>query len=306
MTNYFNKLISKIRKDDIFTQSAALALYTSFSLAPLVILLISFLSSLHLDLQLHLVAQVKSLVGLEAANVLTAIIEKAEERKDLSTVGGWIGSLTLLFSASVIFAHLQTALNKIFHTPPLPHDNKHWTAELRHFISKRMISFGIVLSFIFISIVSLMISSLLSLVMSSQQGFFGEVLNMIFSLVLFTTLFSAIFKWMPDKSIPNWAVLRAGFLTGILFMVGKTLIGLYLGQTAVGSAYGAAGSFILLLLWVYYSSLIIFVGAEIASIRLDSVPAPASASASAISRKQFALHFPKPFPDGPWLPWPFW
>lgn len=290
MINYLRKLISKIKKDDIFTQSAALALYTSFSLAPLLILLISFLSSLQLDLQLQLVEQVKNLVGSEAANVLTAIIEKAEERKDLSTLSGWIGSLTLLFSASVIFAHLQGALNKIFHTPPMPHDNKHWTAELRRFISKRLISFGIVLSFIFISIVSLMASSLLSLVMGSQEGLFGELVNIGLSLVLFTILFSAIFKWMPDKSIPNRAVLRAGFLTGILFMVGKTLIGIYLGQTAVGSAYGAAGSFIVLLLWVYYSSLIIFVGAEIAAIRLDSDPLMET------EKKKFSLHFPKAIP----------
>lgn len=269
MIPFLTTLDKKIRKDEIFTRSAALALYTSFSLAPLVILLISFLSSLHLDLQLQLISQVKNLAGIEAANVLTAIIERAEERRDLSTLGGWIGSLTLLFSASVIFAHLQTSLNKIFESPVISHKNQHWSAELRHFIARRLISFGIVLTFIFISIVSLMASSLLSFLISSEQGLSGELLNMVLSFLLFSLLFSAIFKWIPDRPILNRAAIRAGMLTGLLFMVGKTLIGLYLGQTAVGSAYGAAGSFIVLLFWVYYSSLIIFVGAEIAALRLE-------------------------------------
>lgn len=265
--DYLKKLSGKILKDEIFTLSAALALYTSFSLAPLVILLISFLSSLQLDLQLQLIAQVNNLMGPEAAKVLTAIIEKADARKDLSTVGGWIGSLTLIFSASVIFAHLQASLNKIFHTPVVHHIDRHWSAELRHFIMKRLVSFGIVLSFIFISIVSLMMSLLLSLFMGTREGLFGGLFDLGVSLLLFTALFSAIFKWMPDEAISGRAVVRAGFLTALLFMIGKTLIGLYLGQTAVGSAYGAAGSLIVLLLWVYYSSLIIFIGAEIASIR---------------------------------------
>ena len=268
MVKFLAELHTKIKKDDLFTLSAALALYTAFSLAPLIILLISFLSSLHLDLQVQLVLEVEELIGKEAANVLSAIIEKAAEREELHTLGGWIGSLTLFFSASVIFAHLQNSLNRIFESPVVSHKNQHWSAELRHYIAKRLMSFGIVLSFIFISIISLMLSSLLSLFIASKEGQFGEILYMTASFVLFSILFSAIFKWIPDRTIDTRTALRAGLLTGLLFMIGKTLIGLYLGQTAVGSAYGAAGSIIVLLLWVYYSSLIIFMGAEIAALRM--------------------------------------
>lgn len=268
MVKFLGQLHEKFEKDDIFTLSAALALYTAFSLAPLVILLISFLSSLNLDLQVQLVKQVEDLIGKEAANVLSAIIEKASEREELHTLGGWIGSLTLFFSASVIFAHLQSSLNKIFESPVVSHKNQHWSAELRHFIAKRLMSFGIVLTFIFISIISLMLSSVLSLVIANEGGLLGEILYIVASFVLFSILFSAIFKWIPDRTIETRVALRAGLLTGILFMVGKTLIGLYLGRTAVGSAYGAAGSIIVLLFWVYYSSLIIFLGAEIAALRI--------------------------------------
>lgn len=268
MVAFLGQLHEKFKKDDIFTLSAALALYTAFSLAPLVILLISFLSSLHLDLQVQLVMQVEELIGKEAADVLSVIIEKAAERKELHTLGGWIGSLTLFFSASVIFAHLQNSLNKIFESPVVSHKNQHWSAELRHFIAKRLMSFGIVLSFIFISIISLMLSSLLSFVIATEGGLFGEILYIAASLVLFSVLFSAIFKWIPDRTIETRMALGAGLLTGLLFMIGKTLIGLYLGRTAVGSAYGAAGSIIVLLFWVYYSSLIIFLGAEIAALRI--------------------------------------
>lgn len=266
MVKFLEQLHLKMKKDDIVTLSAALALYTAFSLAPLVMLLISFLSSLQLDLQVQLVMQVEELIGKEAANVLSAIIEKAAEREELNTLSGWVGSLTLFFSASVIFAHLQNSLNKIFESPVVSHKNQHWSAELRHFIAKRLMSFGIVLSFIFISITSLMLSSLLSLFIASKEGLFGEILYMAASFMLFSVLFAAIFKWIPDRTIETRMALRAGLLTGLLFMIGKTLIGLYLGKTAVGSAYGAAGSLIVLLIWVYYSSVIIFVGAEIAAI----------------------------------------
>ncbi len=269
MVQFLGQLQKKFKKDDVFTLSAALALYTAFSLAPLVILLISFLSSLNLDLQVQLVKQVEELIGKEAANVLSAIIEKASAREELHTLSGWIGSLTLFFSASVIFAHLQSSLNKIFDSPVVSHKNQHWSAELRHFIAKRLMSFGIVLTFIFISIISLMLSSVLSLIIASEGGLFGEILYIAASFVLFSVLFSAIFKWIPDRTIETHMAMRAGLLTGLLFMFGKTLIGLYLGQTAVGSAYGAAGSIIVLLFWVYYSSLIIFLGAEIAALRIQ-------------------------------------
>lgn len=256
----------KILKDDLFTQSAALALYTAFSLAPLVILLISFLSTLQLDLQSHLISHIENLMGSDAARVLESIIIKAESRKDLTTISGWAGSLTLLFSASIIFGQLQTSLNIIFQSSMPKNSLGPWFKEVQSYITRRLISFGIVLSFIFISIVSLIFSSFLSMLVSKQQAVSGGILNALLGFIIFTGLFSAIFKWIPDRPINNTTAIKGGVLTAVLFLFGKGLIGMYLGQTAVGSAYGAAGSIIVLLLWVYYSSLIILVGAEIASM----------------------------------------
>ena len=127
---------------------------------------------------------------------------------------------------------------------------------------RRLISFGMVLTFIFISIVSLVVSSLLSLFLPNDLDIWGTLVQSAANLVLLAVLFGAIFKWMPDEEIEKQAIFKGSIITSILFSLGKTLIGVYLGQAAVGSAYGAAGSLIVLLVWVYYSSLIIFLGAE--------------------------------------------
>ncbi|MGE3973564.1 MAG: YihY/virulence factor BrkB family protein [Bdellovibrionales bacterium] len=263
-------ILYKISQHDILTHSAALALYTAFSLAPLIILMLSILATLQLDLQIQLLANVQQLMGTEAASVLDTIIKKSEARADLSSLAGWVGVITLLFSASAIFAQLQNAMNVIFESTPDTPANIKWYHEVRHIVLKRIASFGMVLSFVFLSIVSLVISSALSFLFLNNIGRLGEIINFSLNLLVFTLLFGALFKWIPDKSIPTKSAFEGGLLTALLFVIGKGVIGLYLGQTAVGSAYGAAGSLIVLLVWVYYSSLIVFFGAEICAKRASS------------------------------------
>ncbi len=266
MMKFLERISFKIFKDDIFTQAAALGLYTAFSFAPLVILLISFLSMMHLNLQNQLIEQVRALMGTEAAGVLQMIIEKSSSRKDLGGLSSWIGGATLLFSASVIFVQVQSSMNVIFASSSSQDDNLGFYQGVLSFFRRRLVSFGIVLSFIFISIVSLLFSAFLAAIAHYEMSYLAHILSGAMSILVFAGLFSIIFKWMPDTKISTSAALTGGVLTSILFICGKAMIGLYLGQTAFGSAYGAAGSIIVMLIWVYYSSLIIFLGAEVVSL----------------------------------------
>lgn len=262
MISTLRRILQKVSQDDILTQAAALALYTTLSLAPLVILLLSFLSTLGLSLQRELVAQVNDLIGGEAAAVLGTIIEGVGDQKKLSSIAGIAGIATLAVAASAIFAQLQSSLNLIFRSPPKNSSDEKWWQELWVLIKKRLVSMGMVLTFVFISIVSLVISSALTFLIQQGEGLWPEIINTILSLAIFSLLFYSIFRWMPDRKIPNRASLLGGILTAVFFVLGKALIGMYLGQAAVGSAYGAAGSLVVLLAWTYYSSLIVFLGAE--------------------------------------------
>ncbi len=251
--------------DDILTQAAALALYTAFSLAPLTILLITFLSSFGLELQNELLQQVDSIIGSEAVHVLETIIQSANANEGLRSLAGWGSALTLGVAASAIFAQLQSSLNHIFKSHSQTVLKSNWYSDVRSFLRRRLVSFGMVLTFIFISIVSLTVSSLMSLFVV-KIGWFGQILDVLGSFILFTGLFASIYKWMPDKKNKNYNLWLSASVTAALFVLGKALIGSYLGGASVGSAYGAAGSFIVLLVWIYYSSLIIFIGAEISSV----------------------------------------
>lgn len=265
----------KISADDVFTQAAALAYYTALSMAPLLILTISFLSVLNFDLQEQLLVQVRGLIGPEAGQVLQSILESANDRPDLSVAAGWLGAIVLAVSASVVFAQLQSALNLIFRVPNDDRELNRHAAALHHeksavksFVMRRLLSVGILLAFIFIAIVSLTVSASLSYLLNYYEfvgvRFISEAVN----LVVFAALFSLIYKWMPDRRVKTSNSLFAGIVTAVLFVIGKALIGTYLGQAAVGSAYGAAGSLIVLLAWIYYSALVFFIGAELSALFL--------------------------------------
>ncbi len=250
----------KISKDSIFTLGAALALYTVFALPPLVILLLKFLSSLKLSLQEPLIDQVRQLMGSDAATVFETVVKNSIEHS-ADSVSIW-GVLALGISASVIFAQLQSSLNIIFESESVSKDVsiKEYVTQ---FISRRIICFGMVLTFIFISIVSLLVSGLLSLFTSSALEFWMRMVQLAGNLLAYSILFSIIIHWMPDTKVPWPAAIQGGAITALLFLEGKILIGVYLGHEAIGSAYGATGSLMIMLVWVYYSSIIVLFGAEI-------------------------------------------
>jgi membrane protein len=258
--------IEKLTRDAIFDLAAALSYYTALSLAPLLILLITFVSFMGDGFKIELIQEIQSLVGSQAAKAISLIVENADQRENLRGLAGLFGLFTLLFSAGAIFGQLRTSLDKIFEVELAPLDPKKspsfFTSSMT-FFKQKIFNMGMVLTFVFISIVSLIVSSVISLWFKGVEFVMGQLINFAISVFIFTLLFSAIYYFLPQKKMNAQLVIRSGLITAILFSIGKTLIGLYLGQSAVGSAYGAAGSMILLLMWVYYSSVIIFLGAEI-------------------------------------------
>ncbi len=246
-------------KHDLMTLSAALAFYTALSIAPLLIILLAVVGLLGENSQNDLIRQIEDLIGQQAASAISAIIQSANDRPNQNGLAGVGGGIFLLFSASGVFAQLQASLNVIWET------QNEVSLTAWSWIRKRLFSMGMVLTLGFLAMVSLIVSAVLGFLFS-QQGSNWRLAHEVISILIFAFLFSSVFKYLPDRPLSWRHALVGGFSTALLFVFGKSLIGIYLAQSAVGSAYGAAGSLIVFLAWIYYSSIIIFTGAEITRI----------------------------------------
>lgn len=265
---FFKRLFEKIHRDDVLEMSASLAFYSALSLAPLLILLLTFISLIHEAFREELLVQIESVMGLQASSLIREIALKVDKQPEVRDWAGLVGFLTLLFSAGAIFGNLKSSLNKIFEVTKDPHPSqgKNLLHNVWALLKEKLFNMGLVLAFVFISIVSLFISSLLSFYLRGLEALIGQLLNFLISLIVFDFLFTAIYFFLPQKRVEKKVALSSGLVTAVLFSLGKSLIGLYIGQSAVASLYGAAGSFVVLLLWVYYSSAVIFLSAEIAYV----------------------------------------
>jgi membrane protein len=249
------------------TRAAALAFYTFFSLPALLLVLLTMLGLLAdpQEVQRQLVVQLGQVVGPAGAEQVVAIIDylTAEETRPAGVT--ILGLLALLFGATAAFAALQGALNHIWSVAPDPQ-----RGTLRNFLVKRLFSFGIVLVVGFLLLVSLLLSTALvamgERVAAMLPGWTAPLLWLVntgLSLALITALFGAMFKVIPDVEVAWRDVWVGALVTALLFVLGKEAIGLYLGSKDVGDAYGTAGSLAMLLLWVYYTSMTVLLGAEI-------------------------------------------
>jgi membrane protein len=260
------KTFSDFIADDCMDSAAALSYYTIFALPAILVLLLLLISTLMdpQDVQGKLESQMQSLMGPTAGGEVRTILQEAERPQGgvLPTI---LGILGLIFGATGVLGQLQKTLNRAWNVAPDPSQGG-----IKNFITKRMFSLGMLLAFAFLLMVSLVISAALTgvggridtLLPSALSGPMLEALNLLVSLAVFTLLFAALFKVMPDARIAWKNVWVGAVVTGILFLVGKFLIGFYLGKSNPGEAYGAAGSMAVLLLWIYYSSLLVLFGAE--------------------------------------------
>jgi membrane protein len=253
-------------KDQVTRKGAALAFYTVFSLAPVLVIAIS-IAGLFFGKDAargEIVDQIRGLVGTDGARAVQAVIENAGTHQ-AGKLAGIAGFATLLVGATTALAELKDGLDQIWGAPPQT------TAGLWYFLRKRLLSIGLILALAFLLLVSLVFSATLSALArvwgpQDLTGVLLQALNLAFSFVLTTALFALIYKVLPSVRIAWRDVLIGSLVTAVLFSVGKFLIGVYLGNSAVTSSYGAAGSLILVLIWVYYSAQIFFLGAEFTKI----------------------------------------
>jgi membrane protein len=251
--------------DKVTKLSASLAYYTVFSLGPLMIVII-FLASIFLEREAvegTIYAQMQSFIGHDAALELQQIIRNASV-SDKGTIAAIIGFATLLIGATTVFAEIQDSINSIWGLKPKPNKSG-WILLLK----SRLLSFSIIVSLGFLLLVSLAVTAIIEALINRLQAIFPDiavvavyVINLVVTFIVITLLFGVIFKVLPDAKIKWKDVLAGAITTAILFMLGKFAISFYIGQSDVGSTYGAAGSLVILLLWVYYSSIILYFGAE--------------------------------------------
>jgi membrane protein len=258
---------SRFLDDDCTTQAAAIAYYTTFSIAPLLLIVIAIVGlAFGRDVvQRQIQEQIQGLIGSGPASQVGAMVQNAGEHRSGGIVSAVLGILALIFGATGAFSQLQSSLNGIWHVRPDPR-----AGGVKNFIGQRILSLGMILAIAFLLLVSLVVSAALSAFggMASRflpSGFSGPLLHGIefaVSLAIVAALFAAMFKVLPDARIAWRDVWIGALLTAILFTVGKFLIGLYLGHSGAASTYGTAGSFVLIVLWIYYSSIIFLFGAE--------------------------------------------
>lgn len=253
--------------DNAARVAAALAFYTLLSMAPLLMLSVALVGTImgETDAQTRILHEVGRVVGPQAAGALSAIVGSAQ-RSDSGVISSVIGIVVLLVGASGVFGELQYALDTIWGVKPKPGRG------IMGVIKDRLFSFSMVIAVAFVLLVSLVISTVLSsmgrVVSDALPG--GAVLwqcvNLTLSLGVITVLFAIIFKVVPDIEIRWRDVLVGAFFTAVLFSIGKYALGLYLGTSSVASSYGAAGSVVALVVWVYYSSQLVFLGAEFTQV----------------------------------------
>jgi membrane protein len=254
--------------DDASSLAAALAYYALLSLAPLLIISIG-VAGWFLGPEAargRVAGELGSIVGGQAADGIQAVVASAEgpKRGLLSAV---VGIVTLFVGASGVFGQLQTSLNAIWEVKPKP--NRGLLGQLKD----RFFSFTMVLGVAFLLLVSLVLSSILSsfgnVLADNLPGgaVVWQLINFALSFGVVTLLFALIYKVIPDAKIQWRDVWLGAAVTALLFTIGKQLLGLYLGKAAVGSSYGAAGSIVALVVWVYYAAQILFVGAEFTQVQ---------------------------------------
>ncbi|MGI8958593.1 MAG: YihY/virulence factor BrkB family protein [Bryobacteraceae bacterium] len=254
---------------------ASLAFYTLLSFAPLLILTAAVIALVFSKETVHknLIDQAQQMMGTRGADIVKSLLANAQQPAS-GIFASVVAFLTLLFGASGVFIELRNALNTIWEVKP--QSSAGWKGMLK----ERLFSFSMVLSIGFLLLVSLLLSAALAFI----GKFFGQVVpippavleavNFLVSFIVITGLFALMFKFVPAVHIRWRDVLIGAVGTAFLFTIGKFLLGLYLGKASVGSAYGAAGSLVALIVWVYYSAQIFFFGAEFTRVYSDSQTHP--------------------------------
>lgn len=284
-----------IGSDNITKLSASLAYYTVFSMGPLLVVIIS-LCSIFLGREAvegKIYGQLTSFVGPDTALQMQQIIKNASINNK-GHIAAIIGVITLLLGATTIFGDIQDSINKIWGLKPKP--KKGWLKMLQN----RFLSFSVIASLGFLLLVSLGISAIIEALSNKFQQQFPDVaviivyiVNVLLTLCITSLIFAVIFKVLPDARIKWKDVLAGAIATSVLFMIGKFGISFYISKANVGSTYGTAGSLVILLLWIYYSSIILYFGAEFTKAYAIKYGEPIHPNDYAVTTKQVEVEMGK-------------
>jgi membrane protein len=257
------EVFTEFSGDDVMTQAAALAFYSGLAFAPLLTVAVWILRvSTGNSSKDHVADVFGKVLGPATAEPLKQLLKEGGDKGNASmTVAGIISIVLVIFSASGVFGQVQSALNAVWHVEPKP------SSGIMGFVRKRLLSVGMLASIMFLLMTSLILSTGLSAFLKVFGSSFGAIILAIaeptVSLLLFTVLFAAMFRFVPDAKIEWKPVWIGAAISAVLFTIGKYGLAIYLGHTDYNSSYGAAaGSFVALLTWVYYSSIIMLLGAE--------------------------------------------
>ncbi len=258
----FTETFNRWMENDALLHGAALAYYCALSLAPLLVTLLAVTGMIYrVDaIEDYLLTQLQQLVGSTATEAISSILQDAE-RPGVGNTAAVVGALLLMIGATGVFAQLQQSLNVMWNVEPKSN------VAVTQIIKVRLVALGLVIAIGFLLIVSLIVSTVIATLISYAEhwlpanSWLATTANVGVNFVVLTLLFGAIYKTLPDAKIVWHDVLTGAAVTAALFIVGQILISLYLGHSTAASSYGAAGSLVVILIWVYYSSQIFFIGA---------------------------------------------
>ncbi len=263
---FFQLVFSNWDQDNCFRLSAAMSYYTIFSIAPVILMVIAtagyFLGEKAISGLIF--AQISSIVGSSSALAVQNAVQNAYVGRP-DSLSTWVGVATLIFSSTVVVTALQNSLNTIWKMQVRPEKS------IANFLLKKLVAVGLIILFGVILTISVLVSTIISGFYQFLSNYLGEVSLLMLqysqhalNLFVLTLLFAVIFKFLPDAII-KWSWVWVGaIVTSVLFMIGKSIIAYYLGHSKLDNVYGAAGSIIILIVWINYSSWIFFFGAEVA------------------------------------------
>ena len=248
-------LLRRFLDADVITQAAALAFYAALSMAPLLLLLL-WLTASNAEAQAATLGQIGLLMGPEARDVAQTVIANARQAPDTGSIAGWWSIALLLIGATAVFAQLQDALNRIFRTDATA------LAGFVDWLKKRLFSFGILLALGFLLLVSMTVTTALDIALR-YIDVLQPAVALFASLIVYALAFAFMYHFLPDRRVRWRLALGGGVFTAVLFVLGRGAIAWYLQRAPTGSAYGAMGALVLMMLWVYYAATILFVGAVV-------------------------------------------
>jgi membrane protein len=251
--------VNRFIEIDLMTQAASLAFYAVLSLAPLLVLLLWLTASLYPTAQDELIRQVGQLAGSGAQTIAGTVIDNARARPSVGSLAGLWGTLLLFVGATAVFARLQAALNLIFRT------NAQRLDTLAAWLRKRIFSFGVIFALGFLLLVSMTLNTVLQVMFANVPSVLPAV-GTTTGLAIYVVAFAFLYHYLPDRQVQWRQAFLGGVITALLFTGGRYLIGLYIARADPGSAYGSTGALVILLVWIYYATVVFFVGALLTAV----------------------------------------